>query len=127
MDGMEISLTVGVRRAVPEDAWAVASVLKHAFCEYEPLYTRKGYEATIPNAAEIVTRIQEGPAWVAARGQQIVGTGSVVRKETGLYVRGMAVLPTARGLGIGRLLLERIERVAVEENCARLFLSTTPF
>ena len=65
--------------------------------------------------------MQEGPVWVAARGQQIVGTGSVVRKETGLYVRGMAVLPMARGLGIGRLLLEHIECVAVEENCARLF------
>ena len=48
MDCMGIALTVGVRRAVPEDAWAVALVLKHAFCEYEPLYTRKGYEATTP-------------------------------------------------------------------------------
>jgi len=127
MDRMGIALTVGVRRAGPEDAGAVAFVLKHAFSEYEPLYTRKGYEATAPNATEIVTRMQEGPVWVAARGQQIVGTGSVVLKETGLYVRGMAVLPTARGFGVGRLLLEHIERVAVEENCARLFLSTTPF
>ncbi len=127
MDCMGIALTVGVRRAAPEDARAVAFVLKDAFSEYAPLYTRKGYEATTPNATEIVTRMEEGPVWVTARGQQIVGTGSVVRKETGLYVRGMAVLPMARGLGIGRLLLERIERVAVEENCARLFLSTTPF
>ena len=37
------------------------------------------------------------------------------------------MLPTARGLGIGRLLLDRIEHIAIEENCARLFLSTTPF
>jgi ribosomal protein S18 acetylase RimI-like enzyme len=127
MDCMAIALTVGVRRAGPEDAWAVAFVLKHAFSEYEPLYVRKGYEATTPKATEVVTRMQEGPVWVAARGQQIVGTASVVRKETGFYLRGMAVLPMARSLGIGRLLLEHIERVAVEENCARLFLSTTPF
>lgn len=124
---MGIALTIGVRRALPEDAWAVASVLKHAFCEYEPLYTGKGYEATTPKAAEIVTRMQEGPVWVAARGQQIVGTGSVVRTETGLYVRGMAVLPMAKGLGIGRLLLDGIGYIAAEGNCARLFLSTTPF
>jgi len=127
MDCMGIAPTVGARRAVPEDARTIALVLKHAFCEYESLYTRKGYEATTPKATEIVTRIQEGPVWVAACGQQIVGTGSVVRKATGLYVRGMAVLSMARGLGVGRLLLEHIEDVAVEQNCARLFLSTTPF
>lgn len=124
---MEIAPTVQVRRAIAEDAPAVVFVLKCAFREYEHLYTRQGYEATTPEATEIVRRMQEGPVWIAARGRQIVGTGSVVRKETGLYVRGMAVLPVARSLGIGRLLLENIERVAVEENCARLFLSTTPF
>ena len=39
----------------------------------------------------------------------------------------MAILPTARGQGIGRVLLEQVERFASESGQRRLFLSTTPF
>jgi GNAT superfamily N-acetyltransferase len=119
--------SIKLQRAIPEDAWAVALVLKHAFREYEHLYTKNGFKATTPEATEIVRRMQEGPVWLAAREHKIVGTSSVVRKENGLYLRGMAVLPVARCLGIGQLLLEHIERFAVEQNCSRLFLSATPF
>jgi GNAT superfamily N-acetyltransferase len=105
----------------------VASVLKKAFLEYEPLYTKEGYAATTPNAATILRRMQEGPLWVADCGKEIAGTAAAVKQETGLYVRGMAVLPTARSHGLGRLLLEEIELFAAQNGCRRLFLSTTPF
>src|SRR5262249_12537755 len=118
---------VHVRRATVEDASAVASLLKKAFIEYEPLYTKEGYAATTPKRDAILIRMQEGPLWVALYGGQIVGTVSAVRKKTGLYVRRMAVLPAARGLGIGERLLEQIEGFALEDSCERLFLSTTPF
>jgi GNAT superfamily N-acetyltransferase len=42
-------------------------------------------------------------------------------------MRGMAVLPAARGLGIGRLLLEEVEALAGEEGYEQLALATTPF
>lgn len=58
---------------------------------------------------------------------QIVGTGSVVSKPEGIYIRGMAVTPSARGLGIGYRLLDEIQRLAMAQGCRRLFLSTTPF
>jgi GNAT superfamily N-acetyltransferase len=48
-------------------------------------------------------------------------------QRNGLCVRGMAVLPAARGLGVGRRLLAQVEAFAVENGCVRLFLSTTPF
>jgi GNAT superfamily N-acetyltransferase len=60
-------------------------------------------------------------------GDRIVGTASVVAKGEGLYVRGMAVLPTARGRKTGWLLLEHMEDFAVQNGLRRLFLSTTPF
>ena len=44
-----------------------------------------------------------------------------------MYVRGMAVLPTARGDGIARMLLEHVESYAVAHRFKSLFLSTTPF
>jgi GNAT superfamily N-acetyltransferase len=105
----------------------VASVLKKAFMEYESLYTKEGYAATTPEAAMILRRMQEGPLWVANYKKQIVGTAAAVSKETGLYIRGMAVLPTARSHGLGRLLLEEIKLFAAQHGCRRLFLSTTPF
>ena len=57
----------------------------------------------------------------------VVGTASGVLRGNSLYVRGMAVLPAARGEGIAHALLEQIERYANEYSCERLFLSTTPF
>ncbi len=116
-----------IRTATGNEARLVASVLRQAFAEYKPLYTSQGYSATTPGAGEIHTRISEGPVWIALHEGYIVGTASVVPKEAGFYIRGMAVLPAARGLGIGRLLLEEIEGFATANGCKRLFLSTTPF
>ena len=65
--------------------------------------------------------------WLALHGQAIVGTVSVLPKDDRLYVRSMAVLPTTRGMGVGGLLLGRIESFASAHRYKRLFLSTTPF
>ena len=116
-----------IRLAGPDDAPAVAAVLLEAFVEFKALYTDEGFAATTPAGEEILNRLKEGPIWVAVRNDAIVGTASAVRKGERLYVRGMAVLPSERGQRIGELLLECIERYAVQHNCNRLFLSTTPF
>jgi GNAT superfamily N-acetyltransferase len=50
----------------------------------------------------------------------------VVEGES-VYVRGMAVLPAARGMGAGAALLREVESWALSQGCGRLFLSTTPF
>ncbi len=118
---------VQIRTATANDAWLVASILRQAFAEYKPLYTSQGYSATTLGTYEIRMRINEGPVWIALHDGHIVGTASVFPKEAGFYIRGMAVLPAARGLGVGRLLLEEIEGLAVASGCKRLFLSTTPF
>lgn len=117
---------VQVRRAATDDAAWVASVLRQAFAEYEPLYTEQGYAATTPGVGEIAARMRQGPVWVAVYREQIVGTGSVVSRPEGIYIRGMSVIPSARGLGIGRRLLDEIHRFAIVQGCRRLFLSTTP-
>jgi GNAT superfamily N-acetyltransferase len=44
-----------------------------------------------------------------------------------LYIRGMAVQPSARGLHLGELLLTCIEHFAFGQGFERMFLSTTPF
>lgn len=119
--------SVRVRMAVEADASQIASVLREAFAEYENLYTPEGFAATTPDVVSILSRMKEGPVWVASLDDSIVGTASAVDRGEELYVRGMAVLPAGRGLKIGRLLLERIEDYARARGHRRLILSTTPF
>ena len=118
---------VQIRLAVSEDASSIAAVLQESFIEYKPLYTREGFIATTPVAAEVKKSIDEGPVWVVSDNDAIVGTVSVVPKGESLYVRGMAIVPAARGLRIGELLLRQVEVFAAEQGFKRLLLSTTPF
>ena len=120
--------SVLVQWAGPQDASEVARVLRQSFLEYRDQYTPEGFVATTPGEQEVRGRMGQGPVWVALLSDAIVGTASVVEKGEGrLYVRGMAVLPSARGRGVGELLLREIEVFALRNNCTRLLLSTTPF
>ena len=124
---MDSTRSVEVRRAEAPDAPAIASLLADSFSEYQSLYTREGYDATVIAIEQIEERLTEGPVWIALYEEMVVGTVSVVPKKESLYIRGMAVTPTARGKHIGRLLLAEIEKFAVAGKFQRLFLSTTPF
>jgi len=105
----------------------MAAVLLAAFREFEPLYTPQGFRATTPTADEIARRFAEGPSWIAVDGPEVVGTVSAVERAGELYLRRMAVLPSARGRGIATELLRAVEAFAVRRRARRLTLSTTPF
>jgi N-acetylglutamate synthase-like GNAT family acetyltransferase len=118
---------VEVREAVRADASAISALLREAFNEFEALYTPEALASTVPPESGILARMEEGPVWVAERGQSLVGTVAALRAPDCILVRGMAVHPSARGLGIGHALLERTERFAREVAVQRLSLYTTPF
>lgn len=118
---------VEIRNAGFDDAVAIASVLAAAFIEYKSLYTAVAYAVTIQSEQGIKNRLAEGAAWVAVVEGRIVGTVSAVSRNNSLYIRGMAILPHARGYQIGSSLLLEIESYAVSTGIGRLTLSTTPF
>ena len=118
---------IQVRTAQPDDAPAIANVLAVAFAEYEAAYTPQALAATTPTSNQIRPRFNEGPVWVALSGGTIVGTVSAIPRGERLYVRSMGVLPTARGQGLGGMLLRQVESFASEHGYKSLFLSTTPF
>jgi GNAT superfamily N-acetyltransferase len=105
----------------------MAAVLLAAFRDFEPLYTPPGFRATTPTAEEIVLRLAEGPSWIALDDGQVVGTVSAVEGADEIYLRSMAVLPSARGRGVATRLLQTAEAFAVSRQVRRLTLSTTPF
>ncbi|PWT92396.1 MAG: hypothetical protein C5B55_06535 [Blastocatellia bacterium] len=116
-----------IRRAVFEDAEAIARVLLDSFIEYKSLYVPQRYDATVIAPDEVKERLEEGPVWVAIVDEYIVGTVAANERDEGLYIRGMGVVPKARGLRLGELLLREVERYAVECGHKRMFLNTTPF
>jgi len=118
---------IKIRLACSADAEAIAAVLRAAFADFEPLYTTEGFRATTPNAELVRQRMEEGPLWTASLDETILGTAGAVADSEGLYIRGMAVVPTARGKGIANRLLKEIEEYAFSLDCSRMFLSTTPF
>ncbi|MBO0781666.1 MAG: GNAT family N-acetyltransferase, partial [Ktedonobacteraceae bacterium] len=91
------------------------------------IFTPEGFVATTPTHVQIQQRMSEGPIWAVFSENALIGTVSAVLKDETVYVRSMAVLPGARGLGLGALLLAQVEAFANEHGAERLFLSTTPF
>jgi putative acetyltransferase len=120
---------IEIRIATAHDAPQIAAVLLAAFEEYRSVYTPAAFAATTPTSAEVERRIDttEGPVWVALLQDVIVGTVSAVPKGESVYIRSMAVLPSARGQGIGEQLLRALETFASDHGARRLFLNTTPF
>lgn len=117
-----------IRRAVPADAADIATVLRQSFLEFEALYTPKGFAATTPDPEQVGSRMEEGPAWIALCEDRTAGTASAVPEgEKGLYVPGVAVVPSMRGRGIAEALMNEVESFARQNGCARMFLTTTPF
>jgi len=120
---------IRIRFAISSDAPSIASVLHHSFVEYRSSYTPQAFAATVLTIDEIEARLRlnEGPVWVALCEDAIIGTVSAVPKGELVYIRSMAVLPAARGLGVGVLLLKQIESYALASDYKGLVLSTTPF
>lgn len=124
---MPVRDDVRLRLAAVEDSEAIAGVLREAFGRYENDYTPEAMEYVTPGPDEIAGRFAEGPIWLVEVDGKAVGTVSVMPEPEWLYIRSMAVLPSAQGLGIGRLLLDTIEQYAVEKGFDTLFLYTTYF
>ncbi|HEY7982579.1 MAG TPA: GNAT family N-acetyltransferase [Ktedonobacterales bacterium] len=119
--------SVTIRPATVDDTDAMAAVLRAAFAEYAPLYTPEGLAATTPESAVLRARLADGPAWVATRSGEVLGTLGAEPRGTTLYLRSMAVLPTARGGQVGARLFAAAEAWARAHGHTRLLLSTTPF
>jgi GNAT superfamily N-acetyltransferase len=118
---------IEVRLATPDDLPSLASLIYDSFVEYRSSYTDEGFVATTPASDQLLQRMNEGPIWVATKDDALLGTVSVVARGEDLYIRGMAVSPQARGLGLGALLLTTTEDFALAQGHKRLTLSTTPF
>jgi ribosomal protein S18 acetylase RimI-like enzyme len=105
----------------------VSELLRRAFEEFEPLYTQKAFAATVQSQSGVLKRMEEGPMWVAESHTGIVGTVAAVCSSDLITLRGMAVSPQTRGLGVGRTLLDSAEEFARMQRVNHISLYTTAF
>ncbi|HZP48351.1 MAG TPA: GNAT family N-acetyltransferase [Vicinamibacterales bacterium] len=114
---------IHIRPATERDAALVLDMIK-ALAEYEKLaHAVTATEATIREslwgahpAAEVIIALVDGrPAGFAL----FFHNYSTFLAQRGLYLEDLFVTPEHRGRGIGRALLERLARIAVERNCGR--------
>jgi GNAT superfamily N-acetyltransferase len=119
--------SIHLRRATLADTGTIAHILLISFESFRPLYTEGGFSATTPSAEVIAKRFDEGPAWLAVDRGEALGTVSAVALGDRVYLRSMAVLPSARGRGAGTALLHEVEEFALKRRARSMYLSTTPF
>jgi N-acetylglutamate synthase-like GNAT family acetyltransferase len=122
-----MSSNIQIRRATPQDAPAIATVLRRVFLDYRHHLSREALVVVTPSAEEICQRMTEGTIWVALQEGEIVGTVGAIPKSDGAYLRSMAILPCARGQGIGKMLLQHAEAFAQEIAQNRVYLVTASF
>lgn len=105
---------VEVRTANADDAQAVYDILRESFEPFKEQYTEEAYNITIMTPAHIRERIHddEHDVLVAYLNDRLVGTATLQYRADDVYVRSMGVKPVAQGKGVGRRLLEAIERTA---------------
>ncbi len=118
---------IKIRRARPEDAEAIHTVLSESYKEFKSSYTPGAYRYSVVTAEETRERMKEGPIWVATENENIVGTASGVQRKSEFYIRGMSVLPTMRGRKIGYSLMRCAEAYAIKQKCDTMALCTSPY
>jgi ribosomal protein S18 acetylase RimI-like enzyme len=118
---------VNLRMATAADAPAISALLRESFAEFRSHYTPAAFAATVLPASGVLARLNEGPVWVAEREATIEGTVGAILSGESATIRGMAVRPSVRHLGLGRRLLDEAERFAAEHGAQTLELYTTAF
>lgn len=117
-------MTVEIRFAARGDVGTIAELIR-ALSRYEKLE----HEVTLTEERLTKALFGERPfaeTLIAEEDGRAVGfalffhTFSTFLAQPGLYLEDLFVVPGSRGGGVGRALLERLARIAVERKCGRL-------
>jgi ribosomal protein S18 acetylase RimI-like enzyme len=104
-----MSDTLVLRGATPSDAPAIATTIAAAFEEYRGKLTPESGAFGETAGAIAHELASDSGAIIAERNGRMVGCVMVKLLEGDLYFGRLAVLPSARGQGIARRLIEAVE------------------
>jgi Cys-tRNA(Pro) deacylase len=97
-----------LRRARPDDVRAITALVDAAYGDYVALIGRKPE----PMLADHARAVAEHEVWVVDEGGEVLAVAELIDRDEDLWIENVAVAPDHQGRGIGRLLLEHVERTA---------------
>ncbi len=123
----QAKLSFSIRKAKNEDCAGILECLSLAFAPYRSEYTPDAYLDTVLTSETLGKRLLRMSVFVAIDvSERVMGTIAcqVLDCDEG-YLRGMAVLPESRGLGVGQQLLDHAEAELGKAGCRTIILNTT--
>ena len=124
---MPVVTDIEIRMAKLEEAPAISALIYDAFAEERSYYTKEAFAFTTPGPQIIKDRIDDETVWIAIYKKEIIATVSGFHRGEGFYIRSMAVKKEARRTGLAKALLNHMEKMAVQNNCKNLKLTTASF
>jgi ribosomal protein S18 acetylase RimI-like enzyme len=113
-----------VRRADPADTQEVHSILQAAFREYSSVTGQTSLEALNESQEDVCVQINAKPVYVAEIDGKIVGTVRLEIHGTEAYLSRFAVSGEARNLGIGKSLMNVVDKYLTSNGVKRVTLHT---
>ena len=128
---------VTIRDARPDEAEAVGAVIRAAYAQFEVAYPAESWARFYDLVGRVDGHFEKAEVIVAEQAARVIATVSFYR-DGSLSAQGewppgwagmlrLAVLPEARGLGLGRRLTEECIRRCREAGVPMLALHTTDF
>ena len=111
------------------DREAAANVVKTVLEEYGLGWETNCQGCSDQDVVEVEKYYHQtgGEFWVVESNGQIVGTGGyypITRGDDAVEIRKMYLLPSARGQGLGRFLLRRLEQAAAQKGFTEVWVET---
>jgi GNAT superfamily N-acetyltransferase len=122
---MESAAEIEIRPAGREDAGGILKCLAAAFEPYRAQYSPAAFADTVLNEETVPVRFLQMHVLIATASGNVVGTISGVCHGGEGHLRGMAVLPEWRRMGVAAKLLAAIESYLSAHGCNRITLGTT--
>lgn len=108
------------------DRAAAADVISSVLTEYGLGWEPTGADRDVLEVEKFYLTAG-GEFWIIERQGQLVGTGGyypINRGEKAVEIRKMYLLPTVRGLGLGRFLLAKLERAIAVRGFQQIWIET---
>ncbi len=122
---MESAAEIEIRPAGQDDAGGILKCLAAAFEPYRAEYSPAAFADTVLDEETVHVRFLQMHVLVATASGNVVGTVAGACHAAEGHLRGMAVLPQWRRLGVAAKLLAAIESYLSARGCKRITLDTT--
>jgi putative acetyltransferase len=125
-----LETTITLRPIVPGDAAALARVIRDTLAEYGAAKPGTAYyDAATDHLPELFAATPRSAYFVAERGGEVLGGGGIFPTENlpvdTVELVKLYLLPAARGLGVGKALIQQCLEAARAAGYARVYLETT--